>query len=41
MNVPLLTTLSAGMAAVNAIQALRQKGLSYRSLQDHFRNAEK
>ncbi len=39
MNVPLLTTLSAGMAAVNAIQALRQKGLSYRSLQDHFRNA--
>jgi carbamoyl-phosphate synthase large subunit len=40
MNVPLLTTLSAGMAAVNAIQALRQKGLSYRSLQEHFRNAE-
>ena len=39
MNVPLLTTLSAGMAAVNAIQALRQKGLSYRSLQEHFRNA--
>jgi carbamoyl-phosphate synthase large subunit len=40
MNVPLLTTLSAGMAAVNAIQALRQKGLSYRSLQEHFKNAE-
>jgi carbamoyl-phosphate synthase large subunit len=39
MNVPLLTTLSAGMAAVNAIQALRQKGLSYRSLQEHFRIA--
>jgi len=39
MNVPLLTTLSAGMAAVNAIQALRQKRLSYRSLQEHFRNA--
>jgi carbamoyl-phosphate synthase large subunit len=41
MNVPLLTTLSAGMAAVNAIQALRQKGLSYRSLQEHFKNAER
>jgi carbamoyl-phosphate synthase large subunit len=40
MNVPLLTTLSAAMAAVNAIQALRQKELSYRSLQEHFRNAE-
>jgi carbamoyl-phosphate synthase large subunit len=36
MNVPLLTTLSAGMAAVNAIQALRQKDLQYRSLQTHF-----
>ena len=36
MNVPLLTTLSAGMAAVNAIQALRQKELEYRSLQVHF-----
>jgi carbamoyl-phosphate synthase large subunit len=36
MNVPLLTTLSAGMAAVNAIQALRQKDLEYRSLQFHF-----
>ena len=36
MNVPLLTTLSAGMAAVNAIQALRQKDLKYRSLQVHF-----
>ena len=40
MNIPLLTTLSAGMAAVNAIQALRQKGLTYRSLQEHFRNAK-
>jgi carbamoyl-phosphate synthase large subunit len=39
MNVPLLTTLSAAMAAVNAIQALRQKELSYRSLQEHFRDA--
>ena len=37
MNVPLLTTLSAAMAAVNAIQALRQKELSYRSLQEHFK----
>ena len=36
MNVPLLTTLSAGMAAVSAIQALRQKELGYRSLQVHF-----
>jgi hypothetical protein len=36
MNIPLLTTLSAGMAAVNAIQALRQKELEYRSLQMHF-----
>jgi carbamoyl-phosphate synthase large subunit len=40
MNVPLLTTLSAAMAAVNAIQALRKKELSYRSLQEHFRNGE-
>jgi carbamoyl-phosphate synthase large subunit len=40
MNVPLLTTLSAAMAAVNAIQALRQKGLSYRSLQEHFRKTD-
>ncbi len=40
MNVPLLTTLSAGMAAVNAIQALRAKGLTYRSLQEHFRKEE-
>lgn len=36
MNVPLLTTLSAAMAAVAAIQALRKKELSYRSLQSHF-----
>jgi carbamoyl-phosphate synthase large subunit len=40
MNVPLLTTLSAGMAAVAAIQAIRKKELSYRSLQSHFRNNE-
>lgn len=36
MNVPLLTTLSAAAAAVAAIQALRQKALSYRSLQAHY-----
>jgi carbamoyl-phosphate synthase large subunit len=36
MNVPLLTTLSAAAAAVSAIQVLRQKGLHYRSLQEHF-----
>jgi len=36
MNVPLLTTLSAGTAAVAAIQAIRKKELSYRSLQSHF-----
>ncbi|MBK6793761.1 MAG: carbamoyl-phosphate synthase large subunit [Anaerolineales bacterium] len=36
MNVPLLTTLSAGIAAVAAIQALNKKELQYRSLQSHF-----
>ncbi|MBN2385729.1 MAG: carbamoyl-phosphate synthase large subunit [Anaerolineales bacterium] len=36
MGIPLLTTLSAAMAAVSAIQALRQKDLQYRSLQAHF-----
>ncbi len=36
MNVPLLTTLSAAAAAVSAIQALRQKELKYRSMQDHY-----
>jgi carbamoyl-phosphate synthase large subunit len=36
MNVPLLTTLSAAMAAVSAIQALSKNELSYRSLQRHF-----
>ena len=38
MNVPLLTTLSAAMAAVSAIQALGKKELRYRSLQSHFEN---
>jgi len=38
MNVPLLTTLSAAMAAVSAIQALGKKELRYRSLQSHFSN---
>jgi carbamoyl-phosphate synthase large subunit len=36
MNVPLLTTLSAAMAAVSAIQAMGKKELRYRSLQSHF-----
>ena len=36
LNVPLLTTLSAAMAAVSAIQALGKKELRYRSLQSHF-----
>jgi len=36
MSVPLLTTLSAAAAAGAAIQALRQKELSYRSLQVHY-----
>jgi len=40
MNVPLLTTLSAAMAAVAAIRAMRENALKYRSLQKHFRNDE-
>jgi len=36
MNVPVLTTLSAAMAAVSAIQALRKNELKYRSLQQHY-----
>jgi carbamoyl-phosphate synthase large subunit len=36
MNVPLLTTLSAAMAAVSAIQAINKKELKYKSLQSHF-----
>ena len=39
MNVPLLTTLSAAMAAVSAIQAMNKKELKYRSLQSHFGEA--
>jgi len=39
MNVPLLTTLSAAMAAVSAIQAMGKKELKYRSLQNHFDSA--
>jgi len=39
MNIPLLTTLSAAMAAVAAIQALNKKDLRYRSLQSHFGKA--
>jgi carbamoyl-phosphate synthase large subunit len=38
MNVPLLTTLSAAMATVSAIQAMSKKELKYRSLQSHFGN---
>ncbi|MBK8934509.1 MAG: carbamoyl-phosphate synthase large subunit [Chloroflexi bacterium] len=34
-NVPLMTTLSAAQAAVNGIKALREKGLTVRSLQEH------
>ena len=40
MNIPLLTTLSAAMAAVAAIQAMNKKELRYRSLQSHFGNTE-
>ena len=36
MDIPLLTTLSAAAAAVSAIQWMRQKELTYRSLQTHF-----
>ena len=36
MNIPLLTTLSAAMAAVSAIQAINKKELKYRSLQSHY-----
>ncbi|GAB4486322.1 MAG: carbamoyl-phosphate synthase large subunit [Anaerolineales bacterium] len=36
MGIPLLTTLSAAMAAVAAIRALGQNELKYRSLQEHF-----
>ena len=38
MNIPLLTTLSAAMAAIVAIQAMNKNELKYRSLQNHFRN---
>ena len=41
MNVPLLTTLSAAAAAVTGIRAMREKALTYRSLQEHFRIQEK
>ena len=40
MDVPLLTTLSAAAAAVEAIRALRQQTLSYRSLQVHYQHAK-
>jgi carbamoyl-phosphate synthase large subunit len=36
MEIPLITTLSAGQAAVNGIRALRQQELTVRSLQAHY-----
>lgn len=36
MNVPLLTTLSSATATTSAIQAIRKKELTYKSLQSHF-----
>jgi len=36
MDIPLLTTLSAAVAAVSAIRAMRQNELHYRSLQTHL-----
>ncbi len=36
MEIPLITTLSAGQAAVNGIRALRQQELSVQSLQTHY-----
>ncbi len=36
MNIPLLTTLSAAVAAVVGIRALRQSELSYQSLQEYY-----
>ncbi|HEY65903.1 MAG TPA: carbamoyl-phosphate synthase large subunit [Caldilineae bacterium] len=38
-SVPLLTTLSAAAAAVQGIRALREKELSVRSLQEHYKEA--
>ena len=40
MNIPLLTTLSAAVAAVEAIRAINKKQLSYRSLQEHYLNVD-
>jgi carbamoyl-phosphate synthase large subunit len=37
MNILLITTLSAASAAVAGIRALREKRLTYRSLQEHYR----
>jgi carbamoyl-phosphate synthase large subunit len=41
MNVPLLTTLSAAMATISAIQAMRKKELKYRSVQSHFERGKR
>ena len=37
MEIPLITTLSAGQAAVNGMRALRQQDLDVRSLQEHYK----
>ena len=36
-RVPLVTTISAALAVVGAIRALRQEALAVRSLQEHYR----
>jgi carbamoyl-phosphate synthase large subunit len=38
-GVPLLTTLSAALAAVNGIRAMQEKQLQFRSLQEHHQKA--
>ncbi len=37
VGIPLITTLSAAQAAVSGIRAVRQKDLSVRSLQEHYK----
>jgi len=38
-GVPLLTTLSAALAAVQGIRAMQEKALQFRSLQTHYAHA--
>jgi carbamoyl-phosphate synthase large subunit len=38
-GVPLLTTLSAALAAVNGIRAMQEKALTFRSLQEHHQKS--